>query len=281
MSRQPSMPSTPGGSTVRPAQQESCKQPLSNIVKPAPSMIRPPAPFPSSVAQEPPASPAPPQLQLAAADKEPVIQPPQLQPLSREQLSPSVDRAASSSFVIEEPRHVSPIKEDKVVESPGRHLSPREALLPPDLKVEFKHSQHGELQFLDHGELSGVVYDPRVSNGHGNIQFHGIVDISKVSIGEVVVLKYQEIEMYPKQEVPKEGDGLNIAATVQLYQMNPEYKSKKSDKMTTNPDKYRKMLQKTCQNLPGAKFVSYVEDPKHEWVWTFEMANFNRERLAH
>lgn len=256
------MPGTPGGS-VRAAQQESNRQPIANTVRPVSSTIKPPAPFPSSI--KPPAPDF-----GAAVDK----------PLGRSELSPSADPAARSS--IEETQPASPTKQ---LQSPGRHQE-RPQLSVPDYLLEFKQSEDSDLrvseELIDSGNQRTVVFDPRVSNEHGCIQFHGKVDLSKVSIGKVVRLQYQEIEMYPDQDVPKVGEGLNTQATVQLYKMNPTYTSKKNGEIKSGPaavDKYKKMLEKTCKNLPGAEFVSYEEADASErgWIWTFKMENFNRQ----
>jgi len=271
------MPGTPSGS-VRAAQQESNRQPIANTVRPVSSTIRPPAPFPSSV--EPSPYPSSPPAAAgggfgAAAPLGTAVD----MPLARRELSPSADPAARS--LIEET--ASPSKPAQP-QSPGRHQE-RPQLSVPDLLLEFKQSEHSELrveQLSDSGNQRTVVFDPRVSNEHGNIQFHGKVDMSKVTIGKVVRLQYQEIEMYADQDVPKEGEGLNTQATVQLYKMNPTYTSKKNGETKSGPaavDKYKKMLEKTCKNLPGAEFVSYEEAdaPEHGWIWTFKMDNFNRQ----
>eukprot|EP00656_Telonema_subtile_P038726 TRINITY_DN4392_c0_g2_i17.p1 TRINITY_DN4392_c0_g2~~TRINITY_DN4392_c0_g2_i17.p1 ORF type:complete len:167 (+),score=63.20 TRINITY_DN4392_c0_g2_i17:26-526(+) len=131
-------------------------------------------------------------------------------------------------------------------------------------------------QVLDHaeGNMRQVTYDLEVSNSHGRIAFDGATDLAKVNIDDVVVLKYQEIEMYPApQTLPVEGEALNKPATISLYNMKPEFKGE-----SVPSEKFGKMLKKSNQKQ-GATFVSYEETADHGWVWTFKMNNFNRATI--
>jgi len=125
------------------------------------------------------------------------------------------------------------------------------------------------------GNKRQIVHDLKVSNNHGSITFAGEVELSKVQVEDVVVLKYQEIEMYPNQNIPAEGTNLNRPARVELYKMTPELKGS-----AVPPYKYEKMLKKS-NSKAGATFISYKDDGGDKgWVWTFEVKNFNRKDLS-
>lgn len=241
---------------VRPVQRESPVQPAANSFTPRASVYASP--------QLPEAIP----LKSFSEPYQGTYSPSQQGGgICREQLSPTVEPLGQS--VAEQERTLPSPALVREEPSPLKVLTPQRGVL----SVHGTHTPDGQKTKIT-SQRSQVIHNLEVQNSHGSIVFDGACDLTDVDIAEVVVLKYQEVELYPSPLVlPRAGLGLNRPATISLYQMNPEFKGQ-----AVQATKFEKMLKKSNQKQ-GAIFVSYVETTEHGWVWTFKMSHFNKEEV--
>lgn len=163
-------------------------------------------------------------------------------------------------------------------ESPTPNASPVKSPDPP-LNAEGKDGPNLQPKVLDlsYNNKKMQVYDLKLSNAHGSIEFQGLTDLTKVDIQKTVVLKYLNLDMYPGMEPPPEGEGLNKPATVKLYRCNP-CNPAKGDKIVPH-DKFERMLKRSIEQSKS-EHISYKEESENGvnngWVWTFRVKNFSR-----
>ena len=113
-----------------------------------------------------------------------------------------------------------------------------------------------KLSRMTEEELSAVE-NFIISNEFGKIKFEEPVDLRGLNLDKIVNIRYQEVEIYPEDYKPSEGegDGLNKPATITFF------KWEVAEKYKTRMEEYEKKLKKWCGTI-NAEFVGFNPELK-------------------
>lgn len=100
--------------------------------------------------------------------------------------------------------------------------------------------------------------------GYGSVKFPGLTDVRRLDLDEIVAFERDCLTLYPDQEKPRVGEGLNKEAVVTL-----NVKPSRGNAELKSTDVIRARLAKIAEGF-GGKFISYDMEK-----WIFRIPHFN------
>ena len=100
-----------------------------------------------------------------------------------------------------------------------------------------------------------------IQNEHGKVAFEGPVNLIGLDLDEIVQINEREVLIYPNEKSkPRQGQGLNQAATVTLYNCFAK----------RDVEVFREKIKRLCERNES-RFINWDEDTG---IWVFSVRHF-------